>query len=82
MYQRVLELEPQNAQAQKAIDEMKRLMTEERDFDLEKDFQHMFDRQHLMEKIAKNPKLASYMMQPDFSNKLNELQKNPQALSK
>jgi hypothetical protein len=45
-------------------------------------FHNMFDAKHIMEKISKNPKLARYMAQPDFTAKLAEIQRDPQSFAK
>jgi stress-induced-phosphoprotein 1 len=78
-YQKVLELEPGNVQASKALKEIDEITHGEEDF--AKDFQNMFDNQRILEKMMKNPKLAAYMAQPDFVKKLNEIQKDPKSFA-
>jgi stress-induced-phosphoprotein 1 len=75
-YQKALELEPENIQAQKALEEIDEMT----DGDL--NFQNMFDDKHIMEIISKHPKLAGYMAQPDFVKKLADIQKDPKNFAK
>lgn len=78
-YEKVLELEPGNVQANKALKEIEELAHSEEDFT--KNFQNMFDRQRILEKVMGNPKLAAYMAQPDFLKKLETIQKDPKSFA-
>ena len=41
----------------------------------------MFSSPQLMEKIAADPKLSAYLLQPDFQQKIAEIQANPSSLN-
>jgi stress-induced-phosphoprotein 1 len=82
-----LKLDPTNAQAKSGLDAVNRAIEQEaRDdgADLGEGglggLGNMFNDPQLIQKLANNPKTASYLSDPQFMSKLQNLAKNPQSM--
>jgi stress-induced-phosphoprotein 1 len=77
-YEEGLRIEPTNAQLKQGLSQVEESLANQ---GLPGPFANPFARPDLMQKIAENPKLRSYLGQPDFVAKLQRLQHDPQAMS-
>ncbi|ORY43280.1 TPR-like protein [Rhizoclosmatium globosum] len=84
-YKKALELEPGNAATKKALEEAENLAEEQRRMaaepkedvnDMEAGLGKLFGGD-VFAKIAQNPKLSALLAQPDYVQKIAEIQKNP-----
>lgn len=72
-----LELEPGNAAMKQSLETAKKRMSG----GSSNDQRNPFNDPQLIERLARNPKTAPYLGQPDFTQKLAQIQRDPQALS-
>lgn len=72
-----LELEPGNAAMKQSLETAKSRMFG----GSSSDQRNPFNDPQLIERLARNPKTAPYLGQPDFAQKLVQIQRDPQALS-
>ncbi|EAT83108.1 hypothetical protein HBI56_071190 [Parastagonospora nodorum] len=84
-FEEALKLDPNNAQAKSGLDAVKRAVEAEARADgLGGDpsagLGGMFNDPNMIQKLANNPKTASYLADPDFMNKLQQLKSNPNAV--
>ncbi|KAL5118585.1 Hsp90 cochaperone [Pleosporales sp. CAS-2024a] len=84
-FEEALKLDPNNAQAKSGLDAVKRAVEAEARYDgLNGDpsagLGGMFSDPKMIQKLANNPKTASYLADPDFMNKLQQLKSNPNAV--
>lgn len=84
-FEEALKLDPNNAQAKSGLDAVKRAVEAEARADgLGSDpsggLGGMFSDPNMIQKLANNPKTASYLADPDFMNKLQQLKTNPNAV--
>ncbi|KAJ1540283.1 hypothetical protein HK405_011452 [Cladochytrium tenue] len=77
-YDEGLRLEPENAQIKKGLEDAKAALDEGPGPDM---MSKLFSGD-VFAKIAGNPKLAPYLAQPDFLQKVREIQQNPNNLTK
>ncbi|KAJ3354232.1 Hsp90 cochaperone [Entophlyctis luteolus] len=79
-YKKGLELEPTNAAMKKSLQEAESLLNESESKDAEDGLAKLFGGD-VLSKIASNPKLSPYLAQPDFVQKIADIQRNPKSLS-
>jgi len=81
-FEAALKLDPSNAQAKSGLDAVKRAVEAEANSDGGPDggLGGMFSDPNMIQKLAANPKTASYLADPDFMNKLQQLKSNPSAV--
>lgn len=84
-FEEALKLDPNNAQAKSGLDAVKRAVEAEAKADgLGGDpsagLGGMFNDPQMIQKLAANPKTASYLADPDFMGKLQQLKNNPNAV--
>ena len=85
-YEEALKLDPANAQAKSGLESVRRAIDAEARADgLAGDpsggLGSMFNDPQLIQKLAKNPKTAPYLADPQFMAKLQNLKNNPQAMN-
>jgi len=76
-FTRGLELEPGNAAMQQGLEQARRATAQQPS---RPSFANPFNDPQLMQRLAQDPRTASYLSQPDFMAKLREMQVNPGAL--
>jgi len=84
-FEEALKLDPNNAQAKSGLDAVKRAVEAEARADgLGSDpsagLGGMFNDPQMIQKLAANPKTASYLADPEFMSKLQQLKNNPNAV--
>ncbi|KAK9717136.1 Hsp90 cochaperone [Basidiobolus ranarum] len=78
-YKEGLAIEPNNAQLKKGLEEAEFAMYNSDDSPIAG--LKEFFKDDIWQKIATNPKLSPYLAQPDFVQKIQEIQKNPNLMS-
>lgn len=77
-YEEALKLDPANAQAKSGLESVKRAIDAEANADGGTGgLGNMFNDPQLISKLANNPKTASYLADPSFMQKLQQMRANP-----
>ncbi|KAJ3109943.1 Hsp90 cochaperone, partial [Physocladia obscura] len=75
-YNKGLEIEPNNTATKKSLEEAKALIRDDSDAEDGTGLGNLFGGD-ILSKIAGNPKLSPFLAQPDYVQKIAEIQKNP-----